>query len=96
MKISLMQRHAFNETKPICGVGDNEEKVQWDYCDLTGQPPYREPGTMTAHGKIPKYNYEDLPTTFTDTNGKEHLIEDIHSYMSSGGKDMINLNEYLK
>tara|TARA_B100001079_G_scaffold57952_1_gene48701 strand:+ start:170 stop:460 length:291 start_codon:yes stop_codon:yes gene_type:complete len=96
MWISLMQRHVFNQTKPICGVGDLEEEVQWDYCDLEGQPPYREPGTMTSHGKIPRYNYEDLPLTFTDTKGKEHLIEDIHSYKSSGGKDMINMNEYLK
>ena len=82
MWISLMQRYAFNETKPIMGVGDLE--VQWDECDLSDCPPYREKGSMTAHGKFPKYNYEDLPTTFKDTDGKEHLIEDIHSYKSSG------------
>ena len=82
MWISLMQRYAFNETKPIMGVGDLE--VQWDECDLSDCPPARGPGSMTAHRKISQYNYEDLPKTFTDTNGKEHLIEDIHSYKSSG------------
>ena len=37
MWISLMQRYAFNETKPIMGVGDLE--VQWDECDLSDCPP---------------------------------------------------------
>ena len=81
MWISLMQRYAFNETKPIMGVGDLE--VQWDECDLSDCPPYREKGSMTAHGKFPKYNYEDLPTTFKDTDGNEHDITDIIAYKSS-------------
>jgi hypothetical protein len=34
---------------------------------------------MTAHGKFPKYNYEELPTTFTDTDGNEHNVDDIIS-----------------
>ena len=38
---------------------------------------------MTAHGKFPKYNYEDLPTTYKDTDGKEHNITDIIAYKSS-------------
>ena len=81
MWISLMQRYAFNETKPIMGVGDLE--VQWDECDLSDCPPARQPGSMTAHGKINIVNHDDLPKTFKDVNGNEHLIEDIHSYKSS-------------
>ena len=81
MWISLMQRYAFNETKPIMGVGDLE--VQWDECDLSDCPPYRLKGTMTAHGKFPTYKYEELPTVFKDTQGNEHEIDDIVSYMSS-------------
>ena len=84
MWISLIQRYAFNETKPIMEIKGVDGEVQWDECDLSGCPPARGPGTMTAHGKLSSYNYDDLPTTFTDTNGKEHLIEDIHSYKSSG------------
>ena len=58
-------------------------KVQWDECDLSDCPPYRLKGSMTAHGKFPTYKYEELPETFTDTNGDEHNIDDITSYMSS-------------
>ena len=76
-----MQRYSFNETKPIMGVGDLE--VQWDECDLSDCPPARGPSTMTAHGKINIVNHDDLPKTFKDVNGNEHLIEDIHSYKSS-------------
>ena len=96
MKFPLTSLYGLNKSKPMVEVEGVEGELQWDYCDLEGHPPYRLPGTMTSHGKIPTYNYDDLPKTFTDTNGKEHLIEDIYSYMSSGGKDMINLNEYLK
>ena len=60
-----------------------DEKVQWDECDLSDSPPYRLKGTMTAHGKFPTYKYEELPTVFKDTNGVEHKIDDITSYMSS-------------
>ena len=38
---------------------------------------------MNAHGKFPTYKYEELPTVFKDTNGDEHNIDDITSYMSS-------------
>ena len=81
MKIILSQRHLFNECKPMVQI---DEWVQWDECDLSDCPPARGPSTMTAHGKVSPYNYDDLPTTFTDTNGNEHLIDDIHSYKSSG------------
>ena len=83
MKITLAQRHLFNDSKPIMEIKGLDEKVQWDECDLSNSPPYRLPGTMTAHGKFPTYKYEELPETFTDTNGDEHNIDDITSYMSS-------------
>ena len=60
-----------------------DEKVQWDECDLSDCPPYRLKGSMHAHGKFPPYKYEELPTVFKDTNGNEHNIDDITSYMSS-------------
>ena len=83
MKITLAQRHLFNDSKPIIEIKGLDGKVQWDECDLSDCPPYRLPGSMTAHGKFPKYNYEDLPTTFKDTDGNEHLIENIIAYKSS-------------
>ena len=85
MKITLAQRHLFNESKPMCEIYDPTSTgwVQWDECDLSECPPYRLPGSMTAHGKFPTYNYDELPETFTDTNGKEHKIEDIYCMWSS-------------
>ena len=83
MIFPLVQLYVMNRSKPIVGIDD--EQVQWDYCDLEGLPPEREPGTisMVNHGKIPKGQRENLPEVFTDTNGKEHKIEDIHSVGSS-------------
>tara|TARA_B100000424_G_C22930256_1_gene494860 strand:- start:1462 stop:1752 length:291 start_codon:yes stop_codon:yes gene_type:complete len=95
MKISLSQRHLFNESKPMIQLwGPDAEKehhmhqsvdrwVQWDECDLSDSPPYRLPGSMTAHGKFPTYNYEELPTVFKDMDGNVHDIEDIIAYKSS-------------
>ena len=80
MKITLAQRHLFNECKPMVQI---EEWVQWDECDLSECPPYRLKGNMNAHGKFPTYKYEELPTVFKDMNGNEHNIDDITSYMSS-------------
>ena len=37
----------------------------------------REKGTLNAHGKIPRMNVDDLPKTFRDTDGNEHLVDDI-------------------
>ena len=74
MKIILSQRHLFNRCKPMVQI---DEWVQWDECDLSDCPPYREKGSMTAHGKFPRYKYEELPTVFKDTNGDEHNIDDI-------------------
>ena len=83
MKISLMQRHLFNESKPIMRIEGVDDDVQWDECDLSECPPYRLPGSMTAHGKFPTYKYEELPTVFKDTDGNEHEIENITAYRSS-------------
>ena len=81
MKITLAQRHLFNESKPMTKLGG--DWVQWDECDLSECPPYRLPGSMTAHGKFPTYNYDELPTTFKDIDGNEHNITDITAYKSS-------------
>jgi len=83
MKITLAQRHLFNESKPIMEIEGVDGTVQWDECDLSNSPPYREKGSMTKHGKFPAYKYEELPTVFKDTDGNEHSIEDITSYRSS-------------
>ena len=83
MKITLAQRHRFNDSKPIMEIQGVDGTVQWDECDLSNSPPYRLKGTMTAHGKFQPYKYEELPTVFKDTNGDEHNIDDITSYMSS-------------
>ena len=83
MKITLAQRHLFNDSKPFVQILDYEGMVQWDECDLSECPPYRLPGSMTAHGKFPTYKYEELPTTFKDTDGKEHNVDDIIAYRSS-------------
>ena len=71
----------FNKSKPMCRL--DKDWIQWDNCDLSDSPPYREKGTMNAHGKFPKYIYEDLPTTFKDISGKEYLIDDIIAYKDS-------------
>ena len=83
MKFPLHQLYDINESKPLVQVDDTGEWIQWDTCDLEGLPPKRERGSMTDHGAISKGQYENLPTMFTDTNGKEHKIEDIHSLTSS-------------
>ena len=83
MRFPLLQLYVMNRSKPIVGIDITE--VQWDYCDLEGLPPEREAGTvsMVNHGKIPRRQYEDLPEVFTDTDGNEHRIEDIHTMRSS-------------
>ena len=71
----------FNESKPMCKL--DKDWIQWDNCDLSESPPYREKGSMTAHGKFPRYDYEELPNTFKDTNGNEHNVDDIIAYKDS-------------
>ena len=83
MKFKLFQLYQLNRSKPTMGIDDYE--VQWDSCDLSDCPPEREPGTisMTNHGRISSCPPEDLPKTFKDMEGKEHLIESVHSMKSS-------------
>ena len=84
MKIHLFQLHKFQISKPLVQVGDSDEWIQWDYCDLEGLPPERLPGSIHDMGSIPKGQWDNLPTTFTATSGKEYKIEDIYSYRSGG------------
>ena len=79
MRITLQQRHRFNKAKPTLQLDDSDTKIQWDECDLSESPPYRLKGSMTAHGKFPPYKYEELPTTFKDTDGNVHNVDAIIS-----------------
>ena len=81
MRFPLIQLYVMNRSKPIVGIDITE--VQWDYCNLDGLPPEREGVSMVNHGKIPSGQYEDLPEVFTDSEGNEHRIEDIHTIKSS-------------
>jgi len=83
LKFIYLNLYKFNQSKPICEV--NDVLVQWDECDLSNLPPLVDPDTvsMISHGKFSRYNDEDLPTTFRDTDGNEHLIADITMYKSS-------------
>ena len=83
MRFPLHQLYSFNRSKPLVQVDDTDKWIQWDNCDLEGLPPEREKGSMTDHGKIPSGQWDNLPTKFTDTNGNEHLISNIHSLKSS-------------
>ena len=79
MRFPLLQLYQLNRSKPFVKVGDSDEYIQWDTCDLEGLPPEREKGSMTDHGKIPKGQYENLPETFIAMDGKEYLIGRIHT-----------------
>ena len=85
MKFPLVQLYVLNRSKPIVEVTGIPDPVQWDYCDLDGLPLEREAGTisMVNHGKIPKGQRENLPKTFTATNGAQYLIENINLLRSS-------------
>ena len=78
MRFPLLQLYSMNRSKPIVELIGIPDEVQWDYCDLEGLPPEREPGSMTDHGKIPSGQWDNLPETFTATNGAKYLIENIH------------------
>ena len=79
MKFLLIQLYDMNRGHPRVG----DEEVQWMSCNLDGLPPEREGMSMVSHGTIPRGQRENLPETFKDTDGNEHLIEDIHSLKSS-------------
>ena len=88
MKFPLVQLYVLNRSKPIVEVTGIPDPVQWDYCDLEGLPPERV-GTrggspsMNDMGKPAPGQRENLPETFTATNGAQYLIENIHSLRSS-------------
>ena len=77
MKLPLIKLYDFNRSKPKVQVLGIDEKLQWDECDLTGLPPERTGISMTDMGKIPKGQWDNLPTRFKATNGKEYSINDI-------------------
>ena len=85
MNFPLSQLHTMGRNKPTVEVVGVEGELQWDYCDLEGLPGEVVPDTktMTHMGKIPKGQYDNLPETFTATDGKEYKIEDIHSLRPS-------------
>ena len=78
-----------NRTNPIVEVVDIDSKLQWDYCNLEGLPPEREPGSMTDMGKIPKGQWDNLPETFIATNGKEYKIADVSSIRPSNHNESL-------
>jgi len=85
MRFPLGQLHMMGRRKPMVEVVGVEGELQWDYCNLEGLPDEIVPGTktMTHMGVIPKGQYDNLPETFTATDGKEYKIEDIHSLRPS-------------
>ena len=85
MNFPLIQLYTLNRTKPVVEVEGIDGNLQWDYCDLEGLPPEIVPGTktMTHMGVIPKGQYDNLPETFTATDGKEYKIDDIWSIRPS-------------
>ena len=89
MKIHLHQLYSMNRTNPIVEVVDIDSKLQWDYCNLEGLPPEREPGSMTDMGKIPKGQWDNLPETFIATNGKEYKIADVSSIRPSNHNESL-------
>ena len=83
MRFPLLQLYQLNRSKPLVQVGDSDEWIQWESCNLDELPPEREGVSMTDHGKIPRGQYENLPEVFTSSNGDTYKIEDIHSLKSS-------------
>ena len=77
MKFPLIKLYDFNISKPNVQVEGVEGELQWDECDLTGLPPYRENVSMTSMGTIPKGQWDNLPLLFKATNGVEYPISDI-------------------
>ena len=84
MNFPLIQLYSMNRSKPTVEVEGIDGNLQWDYCDLEGLPPERI-GThggkpnMTDMGKLPKGQYDNLPTTFRATNGTQYIIGSIHT-----------------
>jgi len=75
----LIQLYTLNRSKPIVEVDGIDGELQWDYCNLEGLPPERVDVSMTNMGKLSKGQHDNLPEKFTATDGKEYMIEDIHT-----------------
>ena len=88
MNFPLAQLYSMNKSKPIEELEGIDGTLQWDTCDLEGLPPERigthggKP-TMTDMGKLPKGQYDNLPTTFFATNGAHYIIGSIISLRPS-------------
>ena len=83
MNFPLIQLHSMNRSKPIVEVDGIDGNLQWDYCDLEGLPPEIEGKTVHDMGKIPKGQYDNLPTTFYATTGGQYIIGSIHTLRPS-------------
>ena len=85
MKFPLSQLHKLGKSKPMVEVVGVEGELQWDYCNLEGLPGEIVPGTktMTHMGVVPKGQWDNLPETFTATDGKEYKMDDIHTLIPS-------------
>ena len=86
MRFTLWQLYKLNKSKPIVEVEGIVGKLQWDYFDLECLPPDQNNPTMTAvheRGRIPKGQWDNLPTTFFATNGGQYIIENIISLKPS-------------
>ena len=79
MKFPLSQLYSMNRSKPIVELEGIDGTLQWDTCDLEGLPPERVNVSMTNMGKLPKGQYDNLPTTFRATNGGLYIIANIHT-----------------
>ena len=83
MNFPLIQLHSMNRTKPIVEVEGIDGILQWDYCDLEGLPPERIGKTIHDMGKVPKGQYDNLPTTFYATTGAQYFIGSIYTLKPS-------------
>ena len=88
MRFPLIQLYSMNRSKPIVEVVGIDGQLQWDSCDLEGLPPERvgtRGGEPSIHdmGKPAPGQYDNLPTTFRDTNGTQYFIGSIYTLKSS-------------
>ena len=83
MNFPLIQLYSMNRSKPIVEVDGIDGNLQWDYCDLEGLPPEVVGKTVHDMGKIPKGQYDNLPTTFYATTGGQYFIGSIYTLRSS-------------
>ena len=83
MRFPLHQLYSLNRSKPTVEVEGIDGELQWDYCDLEGLPPEVVGKTVHDMGKIPKGQYDNLPTTFYATTGAQYFIGSIYTLKSS-------------